>query len=150
MPCIVLPILPTGPLVELIVAITQPRADALKTAGQPLPPLHRARGLLDTGSSHTCIDPTIVNALGLTPIATVQQLTPSTGANPVTKNQYDAQLLIPGQNGGHLHLPNVPVTESDLMSHGQGYDILIGRDVLSYCHLLYLGSAQSPQFVLSF
>jgi hypothetical protein len=82
------------PLITAVLSVTQARADALLAANQVVPPLQRMNALIDTGASCTCVDPAIISALGLTPTGSTQMLTPSTGAQPHTTDQYDASLRI--------------------------------------------------------
>ena len=72
-------------------------------------------------------------------------LTPSTGPTPVPVALYDVSLTIPpGQAHEIPHIvPNLLVSASDLVSQQQGYQVLIGRDVLSQCLLVYNGTLGS-------
>src|SRR5712692_9881124 len=45
-----------GPLVNLKVEVSAPRALALRSAGQPVPPPTQLRGLIDTGADVTLVD----------------------------------------------------------------------------------------------
>ena len=135
------------PLIYAILGVIQARADALKAANQPVPAQQRMNALIDTGASCTCVDPTIIKALGLVPTGSTQMLTPSTGSQPVTTEQYDASLMIYGANQqSPLEIPVMPVVASDLKS--QGIDALIGRDVLKFCLLTYNGAIEL--FTLAF
>ena|SRR5579864_1067881 len=136
------------PLILAVLGVTQGRADALTAAGQPVPPMQRMTGLIDTGASCTCVDPVIIKALGLTPTGSTQMYTPSTGAQPHTTDQYDATLKIyVTLEQAPLEVLVLPVVAAELRV-GQGIDALIGRDVLRQCLLSYNG--QSGFFTLAY
>lgn len=134
-----LQVTPAGPIIEAFVGVSIPRREALLAAGQTVPnPIH-IRGLLDTGASGTCVDPSVLAALGLTPTGTVPVSTPTTGATPVVVDQYDIGLIIPAGNGQPLLSQTLPVVASELLA-AQGFHALIGRDILSQCVFVYNGS----------
>jgi predicted aspartyl protease len=137
-----------GPVVAASIGVSVPRGQALLQAGQQTPPLVPIRALIDTGASHTCVDPTVLSKLGLTPTGTAQVHTPTTGSTPQQVNQYDIALLIPGADPTHAALvrSTLPVTEHALAI--QGIQALIGRDVLSDCVLIYNGTTNL--FTLSY
>lgn len=104
--------------------------------------------LVDTGASHTCMDPRVFQALQLTPTGSIEVLTPSTGATPVRADTYDAGLAISGKVGETLlHLPTWKVTSTELFD-GQGIHGLLGRDILARCVLHYNGS--TAEFTLAY
>lgn len=140
MPHFTLQIGAEGPVLSAIVAVSEARAAALRSAGQPIPDPVPIRALLDTGASCTCIDPFVVDALELTPTGSVRINTPTTGNRPQDRNQYDVGLAIPGAVRGHapLFLATIPVVATDLQQ--QGFAALLGRDILSACLLTYNGT----------
>lgn len=128
-------------------AVGQARAQALQQAGKPVPGLVAIRALVDTGASSTCIDPSVLTKLQLTPTGKTHMITPSTGATPHLADQYDVSLAIFGNaNEPPLVLPTLAVTATALQH--QGIDGLIGRDILTMCLLTYNGSM--GQFTLAF
>lgn len=136
-------IIQTGPILDVHIGVSRARRDILVETGQPVPRAVRIQGLVDTGASGTCIDGTIPRTLGLPPRTqggTI--LTPSTGSTPVPVNLYDVSLIIPpGQRGETPHIvPNLLVSTQDIASQEQGYQALIGRDVLARCLLVYNGA----------
>jgi hypothetical protein len=135
-----------GPIISVYVAVSQPRADALTAAGTAIPAPVLIRALVDTGASCTCIDPGVLTPLGLTPTGQMPMLTPSTGAVPQLKNQYDVSLIIPSGPHTPLVFSAIPITESDLAV--QGIQALIGRDILADCILAYNGTMR--MFTLAF
>ncbi|KAF3978010.1 MAG: hypothetical protein HFP77_04015 [Methylococcales symbiont of Iophon sp. n. MRB-2018] len=136
MPCLTFNLDQNGPLLELMVGVSQPRLEALKKAGEIAPEPVRVRGLIDTGASCTCIDPSVIQSLKLPPTGSVGISTPSTGSSQHTCNQYDVSIgLIHPDLVYTIHV--LPVIESQLSK--QGIYALIGRDVLSNCLLVYNG-----------
>lgn len=83
--------------------------------------------------------------LGLTPTGTTPILTPSTGGQPVDAAQYDVSLFLFHQKAT-MRLGTVAVIESEL--EVQGFQVLVGRDVLENCLLVYDG--QTGIFTLAF
>jgi hypothetical protein len=92
---------------------------------------------VDTGASCTCLDPSVLTALNLTPTGRVNINTPSTGTMPHEADQYDIGMIIPWQ-GGPLVLPTIPAVSSELLAV-QGFHALIGRDILARCFFAYNG-----------
>lgn len=112
----------------------------MEKAGVPIPQAMSIRALIDTGASGTCLDPSVLVALGLTPTGTTLVNTPSTGAQPHQAFQFDIGLIIPAPNGAPLVRASLAVVASELFQQ-QGFHALIGRDVLRGCILTYNGSA---------
>lgn len=129
----------TGPILDMIVGVSGPRLEALQAEGQSVPPVQNIRALLDTGASCTCIDPTVLNALGLQATGKSLMMTPSTGAVAVEADTFDVSIIIPSGNQQPLVRPIMSVCASELIH--QGYHALLGRDILRHCHVTYNGSA---------
>lgn len=145
MPCLNIPISANGPVLDVSIGVSRPRAEALQKANEPVPDPIRVRGLIDTGASGTCIDPSIIVALKLPPTGVANISTPSTGQSTHACNQYDASVhLISPDLTFTIHA--VPVIESELSD--QGIEVLIGRDILSQCLLVYNGHTRI--FTLAF
>jgi hypothetical protein len=135
-----------GPLLQFIVAVSGPRAAALRSANQPVPAPIPVTGLIDTGASCSSIDTSVLTQLGIPTTGTAPVHTPSTKAGaPYVANLYDIGLTL-------VHplitrtFPAVPVMESQLIH--QGIQALIGRDILSFCLFSYDGSGEN--FCLAF
>jgi hypothetical protein len=127
-----------GPQLELYVGVSQPRHQVLQQANMPIPQPILIRGLLDTGASTTAIDSGIILALGLQPTGSMLILTPSTGSSPHPANTFDVSIIIPVANLTFT-VPAMQVFESSL--NIQGFQVLIGRDILSNCLFVYDGRA---------
>lgn len=134
-----------GPVLDILIGVSESRADALKRAAQLVPNRISIRALIDTGASCTCIDPTILSQLNLTATGAIPVHTPSTGGTPVLQNQFDVSLSLVHPYRS-LTIPNIAVIESNLII--QGIDALIGRDVLKRCLFVYDG--QEKHFTLAF
>lgn len=145
MPHLTLQVAQGGALIDLSVGVSAARAQALQQAGQLVPNPVVIRGLIDTGASCTCVDPSIPRALGLVPRGVTPILTPSTGAQAHQANLYDVSLTLLHPKLS-LSIANVPVAESQLAV--QGILALIGRDILANCLFLYDG--QAGLFTLAF
>jgi hypothetical protein len=128
--------------VNLLVAPSQPRQDALQKSNLPIPPPLRVRGLLDTGSSKSAIDTHIVQSLGLHPTGSELVHTLSTWGTPHHTITYDVSIMILGSGSAIKNtfvVPALAVTESALKY--LGFEIVIGRDVLAHCLFVYDGRA---------
>jgi hypothetical protein len=141
MPAITLTIEAGGPIINAMVGVSQPRHQALVAAGQTPPNGIMGRFLIDTGASNTCVDPELIAPLALPQIGIVAISTPSTDGNHHFCEQFDACFFIPGAvtNGVGHYIPAIPLMATHLRS--QGFDGLIGRDILATCTLTYIGSA---------
>ena len=143
MPHFTMPIGPEGPLLNAVVAVSEPKKQALEAAGLPVPPQVVIRALVDTGASCCLLDPSVVTSLGLTPTGVAQVKTPTTGNATVSSPQYDIMLLIPGSTLQHppAIFPALPVVTAELLVP-QGFHALIGRDLLADCVLVYNGATR--------
>src|SRR5262245_25457092 len=134
MPNLNIQISPLGPVMDVFVSVSQPRADALKNAGQVIPVPIAIRALVDTGESCSCVDPTILTALGLSPTGSASIHTPTTAGTAANHSLYDVGLVLPHPKGS-LSFPVIPVVSTHLQM--QGIQGLIGRDILKTCLLIY-------------
>jgi len=142
MPLITLQIQPNGPILTALIHVSTPRFQALTAAKQTVPPAVTGLFLLDTGASSTCVDPALIASLALPQIGAVMISTPSTGGAPVRCDQFDASIMIPGSRSDRaLFIPALPIIETHLRS--QGIDLLIGRDEIDGCMLVYNGPTRS-------
>lgn len=129
-------------MINLGVSVSAARKAALQGANAPIPAVQACRGLVDTGASHTCIDPSVFTALGLQPTGSVPMHTPSTGGVPMNADTYDVGIVIPATpTSPSFQKPNMQVSAADLLI-SQGFHVLLGRDVLSHCVMTYNGAMQ--------
>lgn len=143
MPHFSLQISQKGALLLAFIGVSTPRRDALKAAGQTVPDIVQIQALIDTGASATCLDPSVLKTLSLTPTGSAIIETPSTEGKPVTVDQYDVSLIVPPADLKQIPLivDTLPVVCVSLLE-SFGYHALIGRDILEKCMLLYNGSTK--------
>jgi hypothetical protein len=79
MPFLTFPIGAEGALVDIFVALSTTRIDALKAAGMSFPAPEKAKALIDTGASISSISPRIAKGLGLIPSGITPIYSPTTG-----------------------------------------------------------------------
>lgn len=128
-----------GPLIEVFVGISDGAKAQLDAARQPVPALQVARALIDTGASGSVVDPSITSALGLSPVSFMGVHTPSTQGAAVQQPVYDVSIWLYHRPTKHVWQRSLPVCCAGLKV--QGTDMLIGRDVLKECLLVYDGGA---------
>lgn len=141
MPHFSLQISQKGPLLLAYIGVSVPRREALKASGQAVPDLVQIQALIDTGASATCLDPSVLKNLNLTPTGSTTIETPSTEGKPVTVDQYDVSFLVPPADISQIPLviDTIPVVCVRLFDPF-GYHALIGRDILGKCIFFYNGS----------
>ena len=148
MPHFTIPVDPKeGPVLKILIAVSEARSDALVKAQELLPNPVLVVGLVDTGASCTCVDTDIISQLDIPVSGNTKVYTPSTGNQPMDADQFDIGLAIFASEKEQPHLVrNLPVVGCDFKD--QGYKVLIGRDVLSRCMLVYNGIL--GQYTLAF
>jgi hypothetical protein len=130
-----------GPVLTVAVSPVRAAADAMRAAGQTVPPPVTVPGLIDTGAFRTGIDRGIASRLGLRPAGIALISTPTSAAG-VPVLTYAVQLALPGG----VTFARVTAVEASIA--GDGLGILIGRDVLASAVLVYVGT--TGQCTLSF
>jgi hypothetical protein len=119
---------------------------ALRTAGHALPRPDWTAGVIDTGSSVTCVTPTVLRTLGL---ALAGQATSHTAAGQMTVNLAEVSLNIPPPpNAQGPMLTRANLLEVGLSSPIAGVEVLIGPDIPLDGKRLLDGPAR--QFTLEF
>jgi hypothetical protein len=139
MPVLIAPLQPDGALVDVLVGLSGSSVQSVRAALRPVPSPLTSRALLDTGAEMTCIDVSLVQALGLPFAGTTLANLPAHGGLVVTILR-DISLTVVHPSGhprNHLAMRNLKVLEVSLTF--LGYQVVIGRDVLAACRFLYNG-----------
>ena len=113
---------------------------ALDNQGQPIPDRIPTKALLDTGASASCVQQGLPGQLGINPIGV--QLINTASHQAVPMPEYALSFRFPNGEVGDF-----TVTESGGLA-AQGLGCLIGRDVLAFAVLVYVGPRQ--EFTLCF
>ncbi|MBF0265948.1 MAG: hypothetical protein HQL46_11815 [Gammaproteobacteria bacterium] len=145
MPTITSEISTQGALLDIFLDISQARKNTLRTAGLAYPQPIQVKALIDTGASCTCVDPSVIASLNITPTGAGAVSTPLSGQSPHVCNKYDITVLLVHPEIQYK-IGAIPVLETKVF--GQGIQALIGRDVLSKCLLTYNGTI--GQYTISF
>ena len=125
-----------GPIVQVTVSVGQQIATQVLQGGGTLPAPVSGLALIDTGANVTCVDQDAANQLQLPAIDVVQIASASHAA--AEQNVYPIQIEVMG----------LPITVNAPRAVGaplaaQGILVLMGRDVLQHCVLVYNGPAGS-------
>jgi Aspartyl protease len=148
MPSINLNFAQGGPLIRVAIGLSEPHRVALQKAGKDVPAFVIGTFLIDTGASGTCVDPSLVASLNLSPTGAVMIQTPSTNGVAQSCPQYDVAQVIPSEKPEDppLIFNAVPVMETGLRS--QGIDGLLGRDILQKC--IFITNGPTASFTLAY
>jgi hypothetical protein len=141
MPILTLPLQQRLACVKVVVQLALPRVLALQQAGLPQPTLQE-HGILDTATTTTLVDPSVVQQLKLQPYRPpVQYLGPGT-PTPQSAMPYMMGLSILDPSGQHqpYFVPMLRVIASPILHTGAG--ILVGGDALQWCEFCYDGRKQ--------
>jgi predicted aspartyl protease len=144
MPMINTQLAESGPVISTYVNLSMVKLAAMQRANEVSPPPLLVRGLIDTGASCSAIDKEVARRLSLEPTGSVQIFTPSTGAASHDCNEYDISVWLPQNPTPTQPCPSLhpihlilSVIESDFSA--RQIEVLIGRDVLAKCLLVYNG-----------
>ncbi len=139
MPYINGPILPGGPVVDVLVGAPAAKAALLHKHGFPVPNPVPVRALIDTGASLSAFAPRVFSALDLNPIDQIPVLTPSTRPDaPHVCDRFLVSLSLVAE-GRACPFPDTEVMAADCWLEDEGIEALVGRDILDRCFFQYLG-----------
>jgi hypothetical protein len=133
-----------GAVLDVQVGLAAADLQLLRNAGCPVPTPMAARALIDTGAEVSCVDVQLLDplrAVGVAPQRFVFANFPAAGGLTLAP-EYAVGLTIVHPSGNPraaLILRSLPVVEK-LLDH-LGYQVLLGRDVLMDCLLVYDGPA---------
>jgi predicted aspartyl protease len=128
-----------GGLVRVSIGWSSTAARNLRLARRAVPIRLEAKALIDTGAEVTCLDPKLIEDLGLPYEGPVLANVPAMDGVSFASH-YDASLSIlhpSGRQRDHFVITDIPVLELSL--HVLDYQMIIGRDVLKECMFLYNG-----------
>lgn len=121
-----------GPVIQVTVSLAQASAQALVQAGKTAPTPVSGLALIDTGATATCIDNAAAATMGL-PVIDVVSMTSATHAN-LPCNVHPIAIEVAGTK---INIEAPRALGANLAA--QGLLLLIGRDVLQHCNLVYTG-----------
>lgn len=126
-------LLQRGPVIPVVISADQAFTAALQAASKPIPQPVTGLALVDTGATTTCIDKTVAQQMGLAPSGTAKL---SSASHQETEClTYPVQLFFPAWNVGLQAARAMGVTIAN-----QGIVVLVGRDLLQNCVLVYNGA----------
>lgn len=118
----------------------------LLAAGGALPSPVSTKAVVDTGTNVTCVDPAVLQRLGL---LSTSQGTSQTAAGQAAVKLFEVSLSItPPANSAGPMLTRRDLIVMELPCPIPGVDVLVGMDILLDCRLLVDGPAR--QFSLEF
>jgi len=117
---------------QFVVPPNVPLPTASATTQIPQPQVVSGLALIDSGASHTSIDTTVAQQLSLNATGAVPCMSAS---GPYNANQYALGYRFQGYGNYVL----IPVTEAPNLA-AQNLVMLIGRDLLASCVLVYNGA----------
>ena len=138
-----------GPLVNVLIGVTEARRQLLVKHNLAVPERVSALALIDTGASISLIFSRYFPQTGAAPHRRkLTTLTASSGQKPHSCNEYDVSITLRHPEAGiELLFPYVAVAE--MVFHSlEPYRVVIGRDLLADCLLVYDG--QNGTFTFAF
>jgi hypothetical protein len=134
-------IAPNGALVRVLVGIGASQRQKLRTAFRPIPQAVSLDALLDIGAETTCYDSQAVRALGLEFDTIITLNAPALGGFGLVSIEKASLTIVhpSGNPADDLVIPGIGII--DLPLNTLGYQLLLGRDVLNRCRLVYDGPA---------
>lgn len=131
------------PVIELVVAATEERAESLKSEGRPVPLPVVVPALLDTGAQESLIAQDIADELALHRRG-IRDILGVGGTVSVTGHVGMIRLFFPGIPP-HLLTSSAPVIVVPNLNH-LGARMILGRDLLRLCVRIYNGPQSACTF----
>jgi len=128
-----------GAMVAVEIGQSRSEVQRLRNAARPIATPVSLQALLDTGAECSCVDPQALATLTL-PLANIGivNIPALGGLTPVAQHETCLTVLHPsGDARRNLVVDGLLVAETFLAT--LGYQVLIGRDVLSRCRFVYDG-----------
>lgn len=126
----------SGPILQVEVSVPTPLSKFLASKEKPIPQSVTGWALIDTGATRSCVDAQALAKLGVSPIGLVET---GTAGGTVPQHLYPARLRFPGEG---LEVEFSSLIGANLSGQKIGdldLIVLVGRDVLSQCILIYNG-----------
>jgi hypothetical protein len=130
----------------VVIGLHHQAMTALAAAGQPLPAPVWTKGVIDTGSSISCVAAGVLQKIGLSPIVRTSTQTVR-GSAPVRLFRVSLSIPPAGNLPGAM-LTRGDLTVMELANPIPDVEVLIGLDILLDCRLLLDGPGR--QFTLDF
>jgi hypothetical protein len=130
----------SGACLDVMVGITEQRAEVLRRLGAELPKRFRLNALIDPGATVSHVDGTCLNQLGLLPVGKAQLSSLSSPGKSVVSDLYEISmdLLLPAPRFT-FSIPRILVFE--IYAQHAGVGALIGQDILRNFVFTYDGKA---------
>jgi hypothetical protein len=139
MPTIIDTVTSQGAMVDIRIGLSATQIQRLRAALRPIPQPITARALVDTGAEMTGVDSSLVQPLGLPARGSSMVNLPAHGGLNFSF-LYDATVTIVHPSGianQDLVVSSIAVLELPLAP--LAFQVVIGRDLLARCRLLYNG-----------
>jgi predicted aspartyl protease len=122
-----------GPVIPVVILPNPAFSKALQDAGRPIPAPIQGIALIDTGATTTCVDGDVATEMGLAANGVAKMASASqTSSECLT---YPVRLTFPIWN---VHLDCAKAMGVHIKN--QGIVVLVGRDLLSKCVMVYNGA----------
>jgi predicted aspartyl protease len=137
-----------GPVINVLIGVTAPRRKLLEKHGLPVPSRVPVQALIDTGASISVVAPNIPQQLGLHATGKTSLLTASTGHKPHPCDEYDVSVTLQHPDTEIELLFAYVAVAATIFHPNEPYQVIIGRDLLAECLLVYDG--QNGTFAFAF
>jgi predicted aspartyl protease len=127
-----------GAIINVRVELGAVEEAYLRAWGQPIPQPFSTTALIDTGASHTAVDPMILNHLGVIQRGVVLVRVP--GHANAHMPLYDVRVSL------EIHHPAFDVQVAKIVPATHTVAVLIGRDILKNGTLLFDGQNNASSF----
>jgi hypothetical protein len=127
----------SGPILDVLMAVSAPRRRLLSAHGLDAPPALRLSLILDTGAETTMLNEQHLRTLAIPVRGQRDILTATSDEKPTACNTYDVSLQIPTYGDPPFSMPALEVLGRPLFNHS--IDGMIGRDILSRVKLMIDG-----------
>jgi len=131
-----------------MIGVSPARKQVLLRNSLPVPSPVPVRATIDTGAYVSGFTPRVFSELGIDPVGRAKLITPST---PITEphecDQFDISFFLVAE-GRQNFLSRLRVVSTDSWHPSEGFETLIGQDILRLCFFQYRGL--DKKFTLAF